>query len=777
VFSKVLVANRGEIAVRVIRTLNALGIASVAVYSDADAGARHVREASQAIRIGPPPAAASYLNIAAIIGAARATGAGAIHPGYGFLAENAAFARACAAAGLVFVGPPADAIEAMGDKIAAKATVAAAGVPVVPGSGKPGMSDAELIGTLNGLVFPLLVKPSAGGGGKGMRVVRSPGELPAALAAARREARASFGDDTLLVERYISMPRHIEIQVLADTHGTVTHLGERECSLQRRHQKIIEEAPSPLLDAATREAMGGAAVRAARSVGYAGAGTVEFIVPGDSPGEFYFMEMNTRLQVEHPVTELIYGLDLVEWQLRVAAGERLAGVPAVPAGHAAEARVYAEDPARGFLPTGGTVLALREPAGAGVRVDSGLAEGMTVTSAYDPMLAKVAAWGPDRATALRRLDAALAETAVLGVTTNIAFLRTLLADPDVRAGHLDTTLAERVAAGAPGAQPAPGHAAPATPLVSAESDISDMSPSVTAESSSDVARATEGTGPVGHRATSIGPVGHRANNRSAYVPDEVLAAAALARLLASTGTGGSVVDPWDIPDGWRVGGPAWTKFRFTVGSGVGGAGDVAEVRVRGLASASAEVAVGDADPVRARAEFRAAAGRGTNVAGPSWTVAGLPGARHSDAGQAGAGQAWAGAPGDGDGTDLVLTYAERVLRFAYATDGSTIWLGRGGQAWALTEEEAAPARGGRAGGGDRTVRSPMPGTVLAVHVGLGQQVTAGQAIAVVEAMKMEHTITTPLAGTVAELTAKPGQQVGMDARLAVIEPGSDDDGS
>ena len=398
------------------------------------------------MRIGPPPAAASYLNIDAIIAAALATGAEAVHPGYGFLAENAAFARACAAAGLVFVGPPPGAIEAMGDKIAGKATVAAAGVPVVPGTGKPGMSDEELIISLNGPVFPLLVKPSAGGGGKGMRVVNSAGELPAALAAARREARAAFGDDTLLIERYITRPRHIEIQVLADTHGTVTHLGERECSLQRRHQKIIEEAPSPLLDAMRREAMGGAAVEAARSVGYTGAGTVEFIVPGDSPDEFYFMEMNTRLQVEHPVTELVYGLDLVEWQLRVAAGERLTVArPATPAGHAVEARVYAEDPARGFLPTGGTVLALREPSAEGVRVDSGLAEGMTVTSAYDPMLAKVAAWGPDRATALDRLDAALAETAVLGVTTNIAFLRTLLADPDVQAGHLDTTLAERVA--------------------------------------------------------------------------------------------------------------------------------------------------------------------------------------------------------------------------------------------------------------------------------------------------------------------------------------------
>jgi acetyl-CoA/propionyl-CoA carboxylase biotin carboxyl carrier protein len=750
VFTKVLIANRGEIAVRINRTLGDLGIASVAVYSDADSDARHVREAGEAVRIGPPPAADSYLNIAAIIAAARATGAEAVHPGYGFLAENAAFARACSDAGLTFIGPPPRAIEAMGDKIAAKATVAAAGVPVVPGSGKPGMSDAELINSLNGPVFPLLVKPSAGGGGKGMRLVQSPGELPAALAAARREARAAFGDDTLLIERYITRPRHIEIQVLADTHGTVIHFGERECSLQRRHQKIIEEAPSPLLDAARREAMGAAAVDAARSVGYTGAGTVEFIVSGDDPDEFYFMEMNTRLQVEHPVTELVYGLDLVEWQLRVAAGERLAGVPlsAAPTGHAVEARVYAEDPARGFLPTGGRVLALREPAALGVRVDSGLAEGMTVTSAYDPMLAKVAAWGPDRATALRRLDAALAETVVLGVTTNTAFLRTLLCDPDVQAGHLDTTLAERVA---------DALAVSAASTSPHESDISETSPSVGGGSA---------------------PSTEQGSERDA-LREEMLAAAALARLLADEPLPGAVADPWDIRDGWRVGGPAWTKFRFATGAGSAGA--VAEVRVRGLASTGAEVAVGDGDPVPARAEFRAvapAAGGGAGSSSPeaghragglpragvSYPAGGLPGAGHLAGGPRGPGYFSARQAG----TDLVLTYGGRVLRFAYAADGATTWLGRGGDAWALTEEAAAPARGGPAGGADGTVRSPMPGTVLAVHVAPGEQVSAGQAVAVVEAMKMEHTVTAPVAGTVTELTARAGQQVGMDEPLAVI---------
>src|SRR5579863_1825239 len=451
-FSKVLVANRGEIAVRVIRTLRSLGIASVAVYSDVDESAAHVLAADEAIRIGGAAAAESYLNIDRIVAAAAGCGAQAVHPGYGFLAENAAFARACAAAGLTFIGPPPDAIEAMGDKIAAKARVAAAGVPVVPGAGAPGLSDEELIGQLNERWFPVLIKPSAGGGGKGMRVVDSVAELPDALVAARRTAVAAFGDGTLLVERYVPAPRHIEIQVLADSHGNVVHLGERECSLQRRHQKVIEEAPSPLLTARQRAAMGAAAVSAAASVGYTGAGTVEFIVDGAAPDDFFFMEMNTRLQVEHPVTELVYGLDLVEWQLRVAAGERLpfggySGYALSMNGHAVEARVYAEDPARGFLPTGGTVLALRTPSGEGVRVDSALAEGLAVTSDYDPMLGKVIAWGPDRATALRRLDRALADTAVLGVTSNTGFLRTLLTDPDVQAGRLDTGLVERIVAG------------------------------------------------------------------------------------------------------------------------------------------------------------------------------------------------------------------------------------------------------------------------------------------------------------------------------------------
>ena len=495
----------------------------------------------------------------------------------------------------------------MGDKIAAKATVAAAGVPVVPGAGGAGLTDEELKDKVlmwNEPWVPLLVKPSAGGGGKGMRVVRSADELPEALAVARREAIAAFGDGTLLVERYLERPRHIEIQVLADAHATVVHLGERECSLQRRHQKIIEESPSPLLNPARREAMGRAAIEAARSVGYVGAGTVEFIVPGTTAGnrdgvahpdaefEFFFMEMNTRLQVEHPVTELVYGLDLVEWQLRVAAGERLPfTADAVPAtgGHAVEARVYAEDPARGFLPTGGTVLALREPAGPHVRVDSGLAPGAAITSAYDPMLAKVIAWGADRASALRRLDIALADTVILGVPTNVAYLRTLLADPDVQAGRLDTSLAERIAL---------------RPHDTAANDGTARS-----EPEMSGAGAPDISGNFNISRASGGPA-----------PDEVLAAATLARLLTrapgtrhpvgqdGTAEATTAIDPWEISDGWRIGAPAWTKFRF------GAAGSVAEVRVRGLASAGAEVAVGDGDPVAASAELRPSGAAGTDGA-------------------------------------------------------------------------------------------------------------------------------------------------------------------
>ena len=444
-FDTVLVANRGEIAVRIIRTLRRLGIRSVAVYSEEDAQALHVREADVAVCIGPAEPARSYLDVAAVVRAARGTGAQAVHPGYGFLSENPELAGACAEHGIAFIGPPVEAIVSMGDKIHAKQAAVAAGVPVVPGMSDDEIEDGGLQAAADVVGYPLLLKPSAGGGGKGMRLVSGRDEVEAAVESARREARGAFGDDTLLYERYVPLARHIEIQVLADGYGNVIHLGERECSLQRRHQKIVEEAPSPLLDDVTRERMGSAAVAVARSVGYVGAGTVEFIVSADRPHEFFFMEMNTRLQVEHPVTEMVTGLDLVEWQVRIAAGDELtlAQDDVRLRGHSIEVRVYAEEPARDFMPSGGRVLAVHEPVGAHVRVDSSLAPGMSVGSSYDPMLSKVIAWGSDRAAALRRLSRALADTAVLGVSTNVEFLGALLQDPDVRAGRLDTELVGR----------------------------------------------------------------------------------------------------------------------------------------------------------------------------------------------------------------------------------------------------------------------------------------------------------------------------------------------
>ncbi|MFD0436365.1 acetyl/propionyl/methylcrotonyl-CoA carboxylase subunit alpha [Streptomyces chartreusis] len=640
-FETVLVANRGEIAVRVIRTLRSMGVRSVAVYSDADADARHVREADTAVRIGPAPAAESYLSVERLLEAAARTGAQAVHPGYGFLAENADFARACADAGLVFIGPSADAISLMGDKIRAKETVKAAGVPVVPGSSGSGLTDAELADAAREIGMPVLLKPSAGGGGKGMRLVRDEARLADEIAAARREARASFGDDTLLVERWVDRPRHIEIQVLADGHGNVVHLGERECSLQRRHQKIIEEAPSVLLDEATRAGMGEAAVQAARSCGYRGAGTVEFIVPGGDPSSYYFMEMNTRLQVEHPVTELITGLDLVEWQLRVAAGERLAfGQDDVTlTGHAIEARICAEDPARGFLPSGGTVLRLREPQGDGVRTDSGLSEGTEVGSLYDPMLSKVIAYGPDRATALRKLRAALAETVTLGVQTNAGFLRRLLAHPAVVSGELDTGLVERV--------------------------VDDLV-------------ATD-------------------------VPDEVYEAAAAVRLDALRPAGDGWTDPFSVPSGWRLGGTARpVSFHLR-------AQDPVEYAPRGSAAVTDD---------------------GVSVT--------LDGVRHT---------------------------------FHRAAD----WLGRDGDAWHVRDHDpVAASLTGAAHAGADSLTAPMPGTVTVVKVAVGDEVTAGQSLLVVEAMKMEHVISAPHAGTVAELDVTPGATVAMDQVLAVITPVEED---
>ncbi|MFD8377767.1 biotin carboxylase N-terminal domain-containing protein [Streptomyces sp. NPDC059679] len=691
-FETVLVANRGEIAVRVIRSLRRLGVRSVAVFSDADADALHVREADTAVRLGPASPAESYLSVKRLLDAADRAGAQAVHPGYGFLAENAAFARACTGAGLTFIGPPAAAIELMGDKIRAKESVRAAGVPVVPGSTGSALTDAELAAAAREIGMPVLLKPSAGGGGKGMRLVRDEARLADEIAAARREARGAFGDDTLLVERWIDGPRHIEIQVLADGYGHVIHLGERECSLQRRHQKIIEEAPSPLLDPDTRALMGEAAVQAARSCGYVGAGTVEFIVPGADPAAYCFMEMNTRLQVEHPVTELITGLDLVEWQLRIAAGERLplAQDDISLTGHAVEARICAET-ARvsggrvDFLPSAGTVLALSEPDGEGVRVDSGLAVGTEVGTVYDPMLAKVVAHGPDRPTALRRLRAALARTTTLGLDTNTGFLRRLAAHPAVASGALDTGLVDREA---PGLVPA-------------------------------------------------------------AVPDEVYAAAALLRQAAlepggpSTVDGSGWVDPFSVPTGWRLGGqPAWTVHALRVPGHA-----PVTVRVRGRAH-DAEVW----------------------VTGPDTPEA--PKASETPAAEATV-RARLTLPKGGDTVSrAVLDWGGVTHTFAHAAQGAGHWLGRDGDAWHVVDHDPVEAalRGGAAGAHAGELTAPMPGTVTVVKAAVGDEVTAGQGLLVVEAMKMEHVISAPHDGTVTELDVTAGSTVAMDQLLAVVTP-------
>ena len=456
-FSKILIANRGEIACRIIATLRRMGIAGVAVYSEADARARHVRLADEAVAIGPAPAAESYLDADAVLAAARASGAEAIHPGYGFLAENAAFAQAVADAGMSFIGPPPAAIAAMGDKIEAKRLAEAAGVPTIPGFDGP-LADAEAAAqAAAGLGYPVMLKASAGGGGKGMRLATDEAGLREGFARAQGEARSSFGDDRLFLERFIEEPRHVEIQVLADSHGGTVHLGERECSIQRRHQKVIEEAPSPGVDESLRAAMGAQAVALARAVGYVSAGTVEFILDRDR--DFYFLEMNTRLQVEHPVTEFVTGLDLVEQMIRIAAGEPLGfGQDQVGLdGWAVEARVYAEDPYRGFLPSVGRLVRYREPAVTpALRIDSGVAEGSEISVHYDPLVAKVIAHAPDRATAVTALARALDRFVIRGVEHNIPFLGAVLAHPRFTSGRLSTAFIDQAYPdGFAGAKPTP----------------------------------------------------------------------------------------------------------------------------------------------------------------------------------------------------------------------------------------------------------------------------------------------------------------------------------
>ena len=436
-FRKVLIANRGEIAVRIARTCRAMGIPTVAVFSDADAGALHVREADEALRIGPAEAMRSYLDIDAIVGAALKSGADALHPGYGFLSQNGDFADAVSRAGLAFIGPPGDVHRRMGDKRGARRLMAKSGVPVIPGYDGEDQSDRTLAAEAEGIGWPVILKPSRGGGGKGMRVVSRAQDFLAALHASRREALAAFGNDAMVLERFLERPRHVEVQVLADGRGQVVHLGERECSIQRRHQKVIEETPSPALDSEGRASLWAAGVSAARAASYRNAGTVEFLL--DASGRFFFLEMNTRLQVEHAVTEAVTGLDLVRLQIETAAGSApLAQSEVTLRGHALECRVYAEDPARGDLPSAGTVLHLVPPEGPGVRFDSGVGAGSEVSIHYDPMLGKVITWGRDRGEAIARMRASLERMVLLGVATNLRHLRRILAHPAFQAGALHT---------------------------------------------------------------------------------------------------------------------------------------------------------------------------------------------------------------------------------------------------------------------------------------------------------------------------------------------------
>ncbi|WP_167504368.1 ATP-binding protein [Streptomyces malaysiensis] len=869
-FDTVLVANRGEIAVRVIRTLRRLGVRSVAVYSDADADARHVREADTAVRIGPAPAAESYLSIERLLEAAARTGAQAVHPGYGFLAENGAFARACADAGLAFIGPPAGAIELMGDKIRAKETVRTAGVPVVPGSSGSGLTDDQLTAAAREIGMPVLLKPSAGGGGKGMRLVRDEALLADEIAAARREARGAFGDDTLLVERWIDRPRHIEIQVLADGQGHAVHLGERECSLQRRHQKIIEEAPSPLLDEATRARMGEAAVAAARSCGYVGAGTVEFIVPGDDPSAYCFMEMNTRLQVEHPVTELTVsvggrtGLDLVEWQLRVAAGEPLPfGQDDIAfAGHAVEARICAEtaraaaDGRVDFLPSAGTVLALDEPEGEGVRVDSGLSAGTEVGTVYDPMLAKVIAHGPDRPTALRRLRAALGSLTVLGVDTNTGFLRRLAAHPAVASGELDTGLVDRAAARLiPAAVPEEVYAAaallrqaalePAAPRGGGSGGRPEPGGSALGSPAADV-WVDPFSVPTGwrlgaepawtvHRLRVAGhpPVTVRVRGRAHDAELRIEHADATPATTGSTARPGgtpAATEATDRPSGSQGAGqgapeppatgrtdePQGTAAEPTrpAGAGEGGAAVLAtrtspNPTVTGAGARIPEAEAGEraaahhAAADRRPGGARAAAGTAPRAADPRPAAdagAGTATPAPADAGagtstvpaRAGADAAWRPAAdadaGAGAGADAGAGMRARLIaldegsvlldlggvthRFRHAGHGASHWLGRDGDTWRVVGHDPVEEalRGGAAAAHAGELTAPMPGTVTVVKAAVGEEVTAGQGLLVVEAMKMEHLISAPHDGTVTELEVTPGSTVAMDQLLAVVTP-------
>jgi 3-methylcrotonyl-CoA carboxylase alpha subunit len=647
-FGSVLIANRGEIASRIARTAKRLGLRTIAVYSAADADALHVRVCDEAYPIGPAPARDSYLSIERLIEAAKTARADCIHPGYGFLSENAGFAEACAAAGVTFVGPPPAAIRAMGLKDRAKALMEAAGVPVVPGYHGERQEPKFLKEKAYEIGYPVLIKPAAGGGGRGLRKVERHAEFDAALEAAIRECESAFGSSRVLIEKYVAAPRHIEIQIFADQHGNVVHLGERDCSLQRRHQKIVEEAPAPGMTAELRAQMGAAAVEAARATGYHGAGTVEFVADGSAglrAGAFWFIEMNTRLQVEHPVTEAVTGLDLVEWQFRVAAGERLplSHEQIQLRGHAVEARVYAEDVENGFLPSPGRIVALQWPAD--IRVDAGVEAGATVTPFYDPMIAKLIAHAPNRDAALDRLGHAIERTLIAGPRSNLAFLAALCRAPEFRSGRIDTGFIDRNLA-------------------------------------------------------ALGAVPHE--------PDYAAAALGAARLLAQSFASSSqdvAADaqsdeeawPWAARDGFQLGGRRSVAIPVVV----------------------------DGERMAAAVSYGA---EGIRV-----DVSGVPPAE--------------------DGQTFAAGEEVYVLR-------------HGRQIRVRLEDFAASAA---AEVGDGTIRAPMHGRLLQIFVRVGDDVTAGQRLAIIEAMKMEHTLQAPFAGTVRTIAAEPGAQLVEGGEIMLIE--------
>jgi 3-methylcrotonyl-CoA carboxylase alpha subunit len=665
-FQKILIANRGEIACRIAATARRHGIRTVAVYSDADAQAAHVAACDEALRIGPATPRESYLQGDTIIAAAKTTGAQAIHPGYGFLSENEDFAQACLDAGLVFIGPPPAAIRAMGLKSESKRLMAQAGVPLVPGYHEPDQDPAVLQRAADAIGYPVLIKASAGGGGKGMRIVHTPADFPNALAACQREARNAFGDDAVLIERYLTRPRHIEVQVFGDAHGNLVHLFERDCSVQRRHQKVLEEAPAPGMTEARRQAMGDAAIAAAKAVGYVGAGTVEFIAEPTEDGDlrFYFMEMNTRLQVEHPVTEAITGLDLVEWQLRIAAGEPL---PLEQHelrihGHAIEARLCAENPDKQFLPATGTLQVFRTPPAAHferapVRLDAGVREGDAITPFYDSMLAKLVVWGETRAQALARLDAALAQTHIVGLHTNAAFLRRCAASRSFREADLDTALIER------------------------ERDAVFNAPAL---------------------------------------PAEVAVPAYLAHLLAEEAQT-QTADPWSRRDGWRLHGMARRAVEVECG------GQTLQATLE-RSPGGALLHWGSATPV-------------------AFAARALGAGRHE------------------------IDLGERRFRASvYATDERVTVFVDGASATLQPLHALQPASAVTAAPGG--LAAPMPGKVIAFLVQPGQPVKRGQALAVIEAMKMEHTLHAPHDGTVQALLFAAGDAVSEGSELLRVAAAS-----